>query len=171
MSATIREVLDRVAATIGATFAVEDVDRVAEAMVRAARAETANAECPNGATMARILGTSKQNIQQRAARGTLLHIADEQGVRYPLWQLVDGAVPAAIGRFTAEAHRRGLDDTSLVRWLEADPERIAQFRAGNLIELAAQLPTETVAVARRRVRGLAHEITDEQPTARRASRV
>lgn len=167
MSATIREVLDRVAATIGPTFAAEDVDRVAEAMVRAARAETANDEYPNGATMARILGTSKQNIQQRAARGTLLHIADEQGVRYPLWQLVDGAVPAAIGRFTSEAHHRGLNDTSLVQWVEADPERIAQFRAGNLIELAALLPTETVAIARRRVRGPASEITDERPTAQR----
>jgi hypothetical protein len=140
-------------------------------MVRAARAETATDECPNGATMARILGTSKQNVQQRAARGTLLHVADEQGVRYPLWQLVDGAVPAAVGRFTAEAHHHGINDTSLVRWLEADPERIAQFRAGKLIELAAQLPTETISIARRRVRGPASEITDERPPARRASRV
>ena len=171
MSATIREVLDRVAATIGPTFAIEDVDRVAEAMVRAARAETANQDYPNGTTIARILGTSKQNIQQRAARGTLLHIADEQGVRYPLWQLVDGAVPAAIGRFTSEAHHRGINDTAIVRWLEADPERIAQFRAGKLIELAAQLPTETVLITRRRVRGPANEITDERPPARRTSRV
>ena len=171
MSSTIREALDRVAAAIGPTFAIEDVDRVADAMMRAARAETATDEYPNGATMARILGTSKQNIQQRAARGTLLHIADEKGVRYPLWQLVDGAVPAAIGRFTAEAHHRGINDASLVLWLEADPERIAQFRSGNLIELATHLPTETVAVARRRVRGPANEITDERPTARRPSRV
>ena len=140
-------------------------------MVRAARAETANDEYPNGATMARILGTSKQNIQQRASRGTLLHIADEQGVRYPLWQLMDGAVPAAIGRFTAEAHHRGINDTALVRWLEADPDRIAEFRAGKLIELAEQLPTEHVAIARRRVRGPANAITDERPTVRRASRV
>ena len=74
---------------------------------------------------------------------------------------MNGAVPAAIGRFTKEAHHRGLDDTSLVIWLEADPERIAQFRAGKLIELAAQLPTETVLITRRRVRGPANEITDE----------
>lgn len=121
MSATIREVLDRVAATFGPTFAVEDAERVADAMVRAVRAETADDQYPNGATMARILGTTKQNIHQRAARGTLLHIADEQGVRYPLWQLVDGAVPAAVGRLTSEAHRRGLNGTALVGWLEADP--------------------------------------------------
>ena len=171
MSATLREVLARVAATIGPTFAAEDADRVAEAMVRAARAETANDEYPNGATMARILGTSKQNIQQRAARGTLLHIADEQGVRYPLWQLVDGALPAATGRLTSEAHHRGINDTELVRWLEADPDRIAQFRAGNVIELAEQLPTEAVAITRRRVHGPATEITDERPTARPASKV
>lgn len=171
MSATIREVLDRVAATFGPTFAVEDAERVAEAMVRAARAETANDEYPNGATMARILGTSKQNIQQRAARGTLLHIADEQGARYPLWQLVDGAVPAAIGRLTSEAHRRGLNDTALVGWLEADPDRIVQFRGGNLIGLADLLPTTHVAVTRRRVPGPATAITDELPTTRREARV
>ena len=80
-------------------------------------------------------------------------------------------MPPAIGRFTSEAHHRGINDTLLVRWLEADPERIAQFRAGRLIELAALLPTETVAIARRRVRSPASEITDERPTARRASRV
>ena len=170
MSATIREVLDRVAATFGPTFAVEDPERVAEAMVRAARAETANDEYPNGATMARILGTSKQNIQQRAARGTLLHIADEQGARYPLWQLVDGLVPVSIGRLTSEAHRRGLNDTALVHWLEADPERIVQFRAGNVLELADLLPTTRVPVTRRRVPGPATEITDEIPTGRRAAR-
>jgi hypothetical protein len=137
----------------------------------AARAETANDEYPNGATMARILGTSKQNIQQRAARGTLLHIADERGARYPLWQLVDGAVPAAIGRLTSEAHHRGLNDTALVRWLEADPERIVQFRAGNALELADLLPTSLVAVTRRLVPGPATKITDEHPTTSRAAKV
>jgi hypothetical protein len=170
MTGTFGQVLDRVAAALAASAPVEDVERVAEAMVRAARAETAADDYPNGATLARILGTSKQNIQQRAARGSLLHIADEHGVRFPLWQVVDGVVVAGVGRLTAEAHQRGIDDTALVRWMEAEPHRVVGFRAGKVIELVDKLPTVPVAVSRLRVAGRSTALVDEQPSARRASK-
>ena len=156
---------------MGPTFAVGDADRVVDAMVRAARAEVAADDYPNGSTIAQILGTSKQNVQQRAARGTLLHIADEHGVRYPLWQLVDGAVPAAIGRLTSAAHERGLNDTTLVRWLEADQERILEFRTGNMLDLADRLPTASVTFTRRRMPGKSTAITDAHPSVSRGGPV
>lgn len=170
MTGTFGQVLDRVAAAMSASVPVEDVDRVAEAMVRAARAETAADDYPNGATLARILGTSKQNIQQRAARGSMLHIADEHGVRYPLWQLVDGVVVAGVGRLTAEGHQRGMNDTALVRWLEADPDRVVAFRAGKVIELVDELPTVPVAVSRRRVAGRSTALVDDHQSFRRAAK-
>lgn len=66
-------------------------------------------------------------LTHRAARGSLLHRADEHGARFPLWQVVEGEVPPWTVVLRREAHACGLSDTALMQWLEADPDRIGSY--------------------------------------------
>ena len=78
-------------------------------------------------------------LTHRAARGSLLHRADEHGARFPLWQVVEGEVPPWTVVLRREAHACGLSDTALMQWLEADPDRIGSYTSGDVGTLVAQL--------------------------------
>jgi len=91
MAVFVDEVLKRAAGLVDGDLAVENPDEVAASIARLLRVAAEPEVYVTGARLGQILGASRQAVQQRAARGTLLVRADDSGVRYPLWQLRDGS--------------------------------------------------------------------------------
>lgn len=161
MSALARDVLTKAAALVDDDLEVVDPEETAVAIARVLRMASESAAHVSGSRLAEMLGTSRQAVQQRAARGRLLSVADESGVRYPLWQLRDGRPLAGLVSVVTEAHARGLSDSALVEWFEARPERIDQLQAGGAAELVAALPSARVTARRhQRVRRQRESLSD-----------
>lgn len=152
MEATIDAVLARVREQL-ADEPVVDVDAAATSMIRAFRATAHRDRWISGAELGRRLGVSKQAVHQRAARGTLLVVADAEGVRYPAWQVVDGALPRGLAHLVKVARRSGWSDTDLAVWIDESKERVRLVREGRAQELAGRLNQRRAEVTRRKVGG------------------
>lgn len=156
----VDELLKLVGRIIDHDVAIEDPERVAESMARAFRAEINSDRSISGAGLGRLLNISKQAVQQRAARGTLLVVADEDGVRYPTWQIVDGRPVPGLARLIHQARRQGISDTALASWVEQDPSRLPRLQAGQVQTLFGELPHRKAPVKRRRASGPVPTISD-----------
>lgn len=162
--ARIDELLDRVRAELGEEDDVADVRSAVDAMVRAYRQATSDEAVLTGSAVARLLGVSRQAVHQRASRGSLLAVADADGVRYPTWQFRDGAPVPGLLRLVRSSRDAGVDDAALASWIESDDERLAAIAAGDLDALLAHVEDARVrrtAVTRRRAAGPARRLTDD----------
>lgn len=160
---TARDVLDEVATAIEPELEIADLERATRDVLRVLQFASAADGYVNGSQLARMLGTSRQNIQQRAARGNLLVRADETGVLYPLWQFrPDGRIAPGLTKVIATAHRKGWSDARLIAWFEADPWRIEELRNGKGTQLVADLDEIRAPLQRRDRRDTAApSISDE----------
>ncbi len=160
----IDEVLDGVRAELGDDDDVADVRSAVDAMVRAYRQATLSEEELTGSAVARLLGVSRQAVHQRASRGSLLAVADADGVRYPMWQFRDGEPVPGLLRLVRSSRDAGVDDAALASWIESDQERLEAIAAGDLDALLAYVEDARVrrtSVTRRRVPGAARRLTDD----------
>lgn len=159
-SVKVDELLKLVGEMVDQDSTIDDPQRVAESMARAFRAEVHAGQYLSGAALGRVLNTSKQAVQQRAARGSLVVISDERGVRYPIWQIVDGRPVPGLARVIQQARRQGIDDTSLASWIEQDATRLGRLRGGEARSLLDELPHRKVAATRTRTSNPAQPISD-----------
>ncbi len=160
---TARDVLDEVASAIEPELEIADPARAKREVFRVLQFASATDGYVSGSQLAKMLDTSRQNVQQRAARGGLLTRADEMGVLYPLWQFrPDGRVVSGLTKVIAAARRKGWSDARLIAWFEDDHGRIEELRGGTGAQLVAELE-EIRAPLRRRDRGdsVAPSIRDE----------
>ncbi|MBL8776839.1 MAG: hypothetical protein JNK12_12940 [Acidimicrobiales bacterium] len=160
----IDDVLDGVRAELRDEHDVPDVRSAVEAMVRAYRQATTEKAVLTGSAVARLLGVSRQAVHQRASRGSLLAVADADGVRYPMWQFRDGEPVPGLLHLVRSSRDAGVDDAALASWIESDEERLAAIAAGDLDALLAHVEEARVrktSMTRRRVAGPARRLTDE----------
>ena len=161
---TAREVLDEVAAQLEPGMEIADPERAKRDVLRVLEFASIRDGSVSGSRLAELLGTSRQNVQQRAARGGFLVRASRPNVLYPLWQFApDGSVVPGLSTMIALAHRKGWSDERLISWLEADRSRIDAIRDGRGAELVAELDEIRVPVTRRqRRKGTAPTIRDDE---------
>lgn len=149
---TARHVLDEVASAIEPELEIADPARAKREVLRVLQFASATDGYVSGSHLAKMLDTSRQSVQQRAARGGLLVRADEMGVLYPLWQFrPDGRVVSGLTKVIETAHRKGWSDARLIAWFEDDHGRIEELRGGKGAQLVAELK-EIRAPLRRRDR-------------------
>jgi hypothetical protein len=157
--AGLDDVIQGVRVELQGVAVVRDLPATVQAMVRAFRQSQTDSQRLSGSDVARMLGVSRQAVQQRAARGSLLVDADGDGVRYPAWQFRDGKVVRGLGQLVRAARLVGVDDTSLVIWIETDPNRRRRVASGD----AAVLTSEVKAARRRRTRVSRQRVTGKAP--------
>lgn len=159
----IEDVLEGVRRELGDEGDVKDVPSAVEAMVRAFRQASAGDSALSGSAVARMLGVSRQAVNQRAGRGSLIVIADRDGVRYPTWQFRDGSPVRGLIPLVRAARDAGVDDAALASWIESDPQRAASVAGGQAESLIPEVGDARVArtaVTRRRAPGRATRLTD-----------
>ncbi len=159
----IEDVLDGVRRELGGEGDVRDVRSAVDAMVRAFRQVATSESALSGSAVARMLGVSRQAVNQRAGRGSLIVIADRDGVRYPTWQFRDGSPVRGLIPLVRAARDAGVDDAALASWIESDAHRIASVvdgRAELLIPDVSEARLARTAVTRRRAPGRATRLTD-----------
>lgn len=157
------EVLDGVRRELGGETDVRDVPTAVDALVRAFRQATTDESALTGSAVARLLGITRQAVHQRAGRGSLVAVADAEGVRYPIWQFHDGSPVRGLLRLVRAARSAGVDEAALAAWIESDPQRMAALSEGDIDSLVAHVgearrPRTTV--NRRQARGSAPRLTD-----------
>jgi len=157
--AGLEDVIQAVRVELRGVADVRDLSATVQAMVRAFRHSQTDGDSLSGSEVARMLGVSRQAVQQRAARGSLLVVADGDGVRYPVWQFRDGKAVRGLQHLVQAARLAGVDDTSLVIWIEADPSRRRSVASGR----AAVLMSEVGAARRRRTRVARERVTGPAP--------
>ena len=118
---------------------------------------------PTRPDVAGLLGITRQAVHQRAGRGSLVAVADAEGVRYPIWQFHDGSPVRGLLRLVRAARSAGVDEAALAAWIESDPQRMAALSEGDIDSLVAHVgearrPRTTV--NRRQARGSAPRLTD-----------
>jgi hypothetical protein len=147
---TAREVLDEVAAQLKPGMEIADPERAKRDVLRVLEFASVRHGSVSGSRLAELLGTSRQNVQQRAARGGFLVRASSPNVLYPLWQFeADGRVVPGLADVITLARRKGWNDERLISWFEADRSRIDAVRDGCGAELAAELEEIRGPVTRR----------------------
>ena len=159
----IDDVLEQLRRELGSESDVPDVNAAVDAMARAFRHASASNESLSGSDVARMLGVSRQAVNQRAGRGSLLAIADGEGVRYPAWQFQDGSPVHGLIELVRAARDAGVDDAALAAWIEADDRRVdavAAGRASSLLDRVSEARRARTSVTRRRVAGRAPELAD-----------
>jgi hypothetical protein len=159
----IDDVLEGLRRELGDEPEVADVPAAVDAMARAFRHARTGDISLSGSEVARMLGVSRQAVNQRAGRGSLLAIADGQGVRYPGWQFRDGSPVRGLRDLVRSARDAGVDDAALATWIEADQDRVAAVtadRADSLIARVGDARRVRTPVTRRRAPGRAPKLTD-----------
>jgi hypothetical protein len=159
----IDAVLEQLRSTLGDDAEVRDVSAAVSAMARAFRQASADNTALSGSAVARMLGISRQAVNQRAGRGSLLAVADSEGVRYPLWQFRDGSSVRGLLALVRGARAAGVDDSALAAWIAADQDRIdavAAGRAKTLIDVVAEARRPRTTLKRHRVSGRAPRLSD-----------
>ena len=159
----IDDVLDQLRCTLGDETDVPDVTAAVDAMARAFRQASTDAASLSGSAVARMLGVSRQAVNQRAARGSLLAIADQISVRYPAWQFHDGSPARYLIHLVRAARDVGVDDAALAAWIQADDHRIQAVstgRAESLIASVGEARRARTLVTRRRVARRAPRLSD-----------
>lgn len=162
----IDDVLERLRGELGDEPAVRDVEDAVAAMARAFRQATTGASAMSGSAVARMLGISRQAVNQRAGRGSLLAAADPEGIRYPIWQFRDGTPVEGLSALVRAARSAGVNDASLALWIEANNHRRDAVIAGRAVSLVGEVSharRSTTPLNRRRVSGPAPELSDDDP--------
>ena len=159
----IDDVLEGLRRELGDDADVADVPGAVDAMARAFRhARTANAWL-SGSDVARMLGVSRQAVNQRAGRGSLLAMVDGDGVRYPAWQFRDGSPVRGLLDLVRAARDAGVDDAALAAWIEADAVRVGALvadQADSLIDRVGDARRARTPVTRRRATGRVPKLSD-----------
>lgn len=159
----IDAVLEQLRSTLGDDAEVRDVSAAVSAMARAFRQASADNTALSGSAVARMLGISRQAVNQRAGRGSLLAVADSEGVRYPLWQFRDGSPVRGLLALVRGARAAGVDDSALAAWIAADQDRIdavAAGRAKTLVDVVAEARRARTTLKRHRVSERAPRLSD-----------
>lgn len=132
-------------------------------MARAFRHAALASRSLTGSEVARMLGITRQAVNQRAGRGSLLAVADADGVRYPTWQFRNGSPTPGLLPLVRAARAAGVDDAALAEWIEVDYNRINAIGAGRaraLIGLVGQARRPRTPVRRHRGTGPAPRLAD-----------
>jgi hypothetical protein len=160
---TARDVLEEVASLVEPGMEIADPERAKREVLRVLEFASVRDGYVTGSKLAELLRTSRQNVQQRAARGGLLVRAEGSNVMYPLWQFdADGRVARGLSSAIAAAHLKGWSDEHLIAWLEEDRSRIDALRAGKALDLVEELETRPRPSVRRvRRSGRAPALHDE----------
>lgn len=161
------DVFERLRRELGEAAEVPDVGTAVDAMARAFRQASVGAAAMSGSAVARMLGISRQAVNQRAGRGSLLAVADRDGVRYPVWQFRDGVPVLGLIHLVRAARNAGVEDSALAAWIEADRHRVEAVAVGHaesLIERVGQAGQRRTPVTRRHRSQRAPQLSD--PTAR-----
>lgn len=159
----IDTVFERLRSALGEDAEVPDVATAVEAMARAFRHASEHGSSLSGSAVARMLGISRQAVNQRAGRGSLLAVADTDGVRYPMWQFRDGSPVHGLLLLVRAARAAGVDDSTLAAWIEVDEGRVDTIATGHakaLIGLVGQARRARTPVNRHRVAGNAPLLSD-----------
>ena len=155
------EVLDGVRRELGGETDVRDVPTAVDAPPPAV--PHAPESALTGSAVARLLGITRQAVHQRAGRGSLVAVADAEGVRYPIWQFHDGSPVRGLLRLVRAARSAGVDEAALAAWIESDPQRMAALSEGDIASLVAhagEARRPRTPVNRRQARGSAPRLTD-----------
>lgn len=163
----INDVLEELRRELGADTEIADVPGAVEVMARAFRHSIAGDSFLSGSEVARMLGVSRQAVNQRSGRGSLLAIADGRGVRYPAWQFQGGSPVHGLLNLVRSARDAGVDDHALASWIEADQEHVAAVsanRADSLIARVGDARRARTAVTRRKGAGRVPKLSDAPDT-------
>lgn len=156
------DVLEQLRGQLGADAEVSDVAGAVDAMARAFRQASAAPGALSGSAVARLLGISRQAVNQRAGRGSLLAVADRDGVRYPVWQFQDGSPVRGLIHLVRAARDAGVDDPALAAWIEADSQRVDVVASGHAESLIGHVAAARgrSPVTRRRRSGHTSQLSD-----------
>jgi len=157
------DVLERLRRQLGDEAEVPDVPAAVDAMARAFRQASSESAALSGSAVARMLGISRQAVNQRAGRGSLLAVADREGVSYPVWQFRDGSPVGGLIHLVRVARQSGVDDAALAAWIEADEGRIGVVAGGQpqaLIDQVSEARQRRTSIARRRRAGRVPRLSD-----------
>ena len=161
--ARLDDVLDQLRERLGSNAPVPDVAAAVDAMARAYRHAASDGDWLSGSEVARMMGLSRQAVNQSAGRGSLLAVADGEGVRYPKWQFVDGTPAGGLRVLVRAAREAGVEDAVLIGWIAGDDDRVDTVRSGRAPDLIGDVPAlrrRRTAVARRRTAGSAPPMSD-----------
>lgn len=157
------DLFERLRHELGEAAEAPDVGAAVDAMARAFRQASVEATALTGSAVARMLGISRQAVNQRAGRGSLLAVADCDGVRYPVWQFRDGSPVHGLLHLVRAARNAGVDDAALAAWIDADRhlvEAVASGHAESLIERVGQARVRRTSVTRRHRGRTAPQLSD-----------
>ena len=89
---------------------IADPERAKRDLIRVLEFASVRDGHVSGSRLAELLGKSRQNVQQRAARGGLLVRSDQANVLYPMWQFeADGRVIRGLSNVIAPGAPQGLE--------------------------------------------------------------
>lgn len=157
------DVFERLRRQLGDEAEVPDVSAAVDAMARAFRQASTSSAALSGSAVARMLGISRQAVNQRAGRGSLLAVTDRDGVSYPVWQFRDGSPVGGLIRLVRVARQAGVDDAGLAAWIEADEGRVAAVAGGQpeaLIDHVSEARQRRTSITRRRRAGRVPQLSD-----------